>query len=566
MNGIVLRLGGLVRRPTLPRSPLAELWRSASALVYRSPVYRLLLSRAASSEVAPATRDPWLGDAARGTAILHGSFPFHGQQVEDAGERLWLTSGAHPAWRTELHGFAWLRDLAEAGGDAARVRARELVGEWLTVGGRWDALTWRPDVIGSRLAAWLGHYAWLTDEGAGRVRAALDRSLVVQARHLQRVAVSGLDGAPRFRALKGLVHANWALRLPARALERRRTHTLKLLSAELQRQIHPDGGHIERSPSIHLQVLRDLIEIRAVLRGAHTEPPIDLQSAIDRMAPFLRYLRHGDGGLALFNDSNEEIAGDIEGVLTLTESKGKPPMTAPHTGFQRLAAERTLVLVDAAAPSALDGHAHAGALSFELSVGKERLVVNCGAHLADQSDWRRVQRATAAHSTLTIDDTNSSEILGLAGLLPGTLGQRPHQVTCQRDESDGATWLELSHDGYQRQFGVVHRRRLFLSPGGDDLRGEDTLVGEGRGRYAVRFHLHPRVQAILVQDGSAVLLRLPSGLGWRLRASTGTLGLADSIYLGRRGEMKRAQQVTISGLVEGRDTMIKWALRREGGK
>jgi uncharacterized heparinase superfamily protein len=139
-------------------------------------------------------------------------------------------------------------------------------------------------------------------------------------------------------------------------------------------------------------------------------------------------------------------------------------------------------------------------------------------------------------------------------------------VTCQRDESDGAIWLELSHDGYQRPFGVVHRRRLFLSPGGDDLRGEDTLVGEGRGRYAVRFHLHPRVQASLVQDGSAVLLRLPSGLGWRLRTSTGTLVLADSIYLGRRGEMKRAQQVTISGLVEGRDTMIKWALRREGGK
>jgi uncharacterized heparinase superfamily protein len=69
-----------------------------------------------------------------------------------------------------------------------------------------------------------------------------------------------------------------------------------------------------------------------------------------------------------------------------------------------------------------------------------------------------------------------------------------------------------------------------------------------------------------VQDGSAALLRLPSGLGWRLRASAGTLVLADSIYLGRRGEMKRAQQIIISGLVEGRDPTIKWALRREGGK
>jgi uncharacterized heparinase superfamily protein len=546
--------------------PLAELWRSACALVYRSPVYRLLLSRAAAPEIAPAAHDPWTGDPTRGNAILHGSFAFHGQQFESAGGRLWSAPGAHAAWRAELHGFGWLRDLAEAGGDPARTRARELVGDWLTSGGGWDSLTWRPDVIGSRLAAWLGHYAWLTDEGAGRLRAALDRSLVAQARHLQRVAASGLDGAPRFAALKGLVHANWSLRFPARTLERRRAATLKLLGAELARQIHPDGGHVERSPGIHLSVLRDLIEIRAVLRGAHVEPPVELQSAIDRMAPFLRYIRHGDGGLALFNDTNEEIAGEIDAVLGLSEAKGKPPMTAPHSGFQRLVAERSLVLVDAAAAPTLDGHAHAGTLSFEMSVGKERLVVNCGAHVADQSDWRRVQRATAAHSTLTIDDTNTSEILGLAGPLPGTVGQRPRQVACQRDESDGATWLELSHDGYARQFGVVHRRRLFLSAGGDDLRGEDTLVGEGRGRYAVRFHLHPRVQASLVQDGSAVLLRLPSGLGWRLRASTGTLVLADSIYLGKRGEMKRAQQVIVSGLVEGRDVMIKWALRREGGK
>src|SRR5581483_8860327 len=213
-------------------------------------------------------------------------------------------------------------------------------------------------------------------------------------------------------------------------------------------QINPDGGHVERSPTLHLAVLRDLIEIRAVLRGGRVEPPAELQTAIDRMAPFLRYVRHGDGGLALFNDSNEEAAAEIDAVLAASESKGKPPQSAPHSGFQRLAAERSLVLVDAAAPAAIDGHAHAGTLSFEMSVGKERLVVNCGAHAADQSDWRRVQRATAAHSTVTIDDTNSSEILGPASAQPGTLGQRPEHVVCQREDADGNVWLDLAHDGY----------------------------------------------------------------------------------------------------------------------
>ena len=570
MNGLSLRLGGIVRRAprrsagrvaSLPR--LLDVWHGAAALLYGSPLYRAILSRAAAPEVTPAAGDPWAGDAARGAAILGGTFASHGQAFEGRAG-LWSPPGAHAAWRTEQHGFAWLRDLAAVGGDEARLRARDLTVDWLARASRWDALTWRADVLGSRIAAWLGHYAYLTEGTPDRFRTTLDRALVVQARHLQRTISGGLDGAPRFAALKGLIHANWSLRFAPRTLERRRAQTLKLLGAALTRQINPDGGHIERSPSLHLAVLRDLIEIRAVLRGARTGPPVELESAIDRMAPFLRYVRHADGGLALFNDSNEEVAGDIDAVLNLAEAKGKPPTTAPHTGFQRVTAERTLMLVDAAAPAALDGHAHAGTLSFELSVGKERLVVNCGAHVADQTDWRRVQRATAAHSTLTIDDTNSSEILGPAGPLPGTLGQRPSQVACQRDEADGSVWLELSHDGYVRQFGVVHRRRLFLSAAGDDLRGEDTLVGDGHGRYAIRFHLHPRVQASLVQDGSAVLLRLPSGLGWRLRASAGTFVLGDSIYLGRRGEMKRAQQIILWGLIEGRDPVIKWALRREG--
>jgi uncharacterized heparinase superfamily protein len=546
-----------------PLPLLLDAWQGAASLIYRSPLYRAILSRAAAPEVTPAAGDPWSGDAARGAAILGGVFACHGQSFEGR-TGLWSPPGAHAAWRAEQHGFAWLRDLAELGGEEARSRSRDLVADWLARASHWDALTWRADVLGNRLAAWLGRYAYLNQGAPERFRATLDRALVVQVRHLQRTLSSGLDGAPRFAALKGLFHANWSLRFAPRALERRRAQTLRLLGVALARQIHPDGGHIERSPSLHLAVLRDLIEIRAVLRGARTEPPVELQSAIDRMAPFLRYMRHGDGGLALFNDSNEETAGDIDAVLALSEAKGKPPTTAPHTGFQRVTAERALLLADAAAPAALDGHAHAGTLSFELSVGKERLVVNCGAHVADQTDWRRVQRATAAHSTLTIDDTNSSEILGPAGPLAGTLGQRPSQVTCQRDEADGSVWLELSHDGYARQFGVVHRRRLFLSATGDDLRGEDSLIGEGHGRYAIRFHLHPRVQASLVQDGSAVLLRQPSGLGWRLRASTGTFVLGDSIYLGRRGEMKRAQQIILWGLIEGRDPVIKWALRREG--
>jgi uncharacterized heparinase superfamily protein len=142
-------------------------------------------------------------------------------------------------------------------------------------------------------------------------------------------------------------------------------------------------------------------------------------------------------------------------------------------------------------------------------------------------------------------------------------------VTAQRDEDAGAVWLSMSHDGYESPFGYTHRRRLFLDAEGDDLRGEDMLVPKSKGdrapRFAIRLHLHPRVQVALNQQNGA-LLRLPSGQGWRFRAAGGTLELGDSIYLGKGGEMRRSQQLVLRGATGAGETVIKWALQREGGK
>jgi uncharacterized heparinase superfamily protein len=232
---------------------------------------------------------------------------------------------------------------------------------------------------------------------------------------------------------------------------------------------------------------------------------------------------------------------------------------APDSSFERLLANRTLAIVDsgAPAPAGYDGHAHAGTLSFEMSVGRERLIVNCGAHRG-RGDWWQAQRSTAAHSTLVVDDTNSSVFSPGSGLVRG-----PRTVTCRRDESEGNAWLDMSHDGYLPTFDLIHRRRLFLAAGGDDLRGEDRLIGSGKRPFAIRFHLHPDVTASLAQNGQAALLRLPSGAGWRLRATGAPVSLSDGVYLGRRGEIRKTLQVVVSGEKGDGEAVVKWAIARE---
>jgi uncharacterized heparinase superfamily protein len=406
-----------------------------------------------------------------------------------------------------------------------------------------------------RIANWIGQHDFYCASADDLFRARVFDSLARQSRHLGRVLRGSTEGAQLLVAIKGLAVAG--ICLPEG--EPHLAIALRLLERELPRQVLPDGGHVERNPSIQVRVLRDLVDLRATLSAGRKEVPAALQHAIERLAPVLRFFRHGDGGLALFNGSREEDVSLIDSVLAQADARGRPQRSAPHSGFERMMAGRVVVLMDTGAhpPPGLDRDAHAGTLSFEMSVGRERLIVNCGAHPSGDEAWRRALSATAAHSTATVGETNSAEIVA-----DGGLGRRPSKVLCQRREQDGAMLVDASHDGYLRSFGIVHHRRLYLGEGGEDVRGEDRLTGPPGRSFAIRFHLHPDV-TVAQPDESGVLLRLPSGAAWRLRTSGGTRDVAESIYLGTGNEPRHSTQIVVAGQTGDDGAMIKWALRRE---
>ena len=500
----------------------------------------------------PVVRDLWPGDPSRGANLLRGEIEFGGVTF-----RLNATSFADTrgplALRTAAHSFVWLRDLRALGTDAARVLARGMVAEWIATPGL-EPLSQRPDVAGARIAAWLGHYDFFAASADDGFRQSLMARLVADARTLAATLPAEELDERALTAVKGLIAAAVALPEQASFMSR----AMKVLPQELQRQINPDGTHCERSPAQLLAALQDLTEIRTLLQAGQTQAPPALPAAIERMAPVLRALRHGDGGLALFNGTREESPALIEAVLTQAGRAGRVPGNMPDGGFQRLSAGRSLLIVDCGKPTphGLDRFAHAGTLSFELSVGRDRMIVNCGAAPAASGEWRDAARATAAHSTLVIADTSSSEIRDTG------LGRRPEHVEQQRQEAGGAHWLEASHDGWRRVFGAVHRRRLYMADSGDDIRGEDVIEAESPQPYTIRFHLHPNVDASLQQDGEAVLLRLPSGSGWRLRADGAKMTLEESAYLG--GPIPRkSEQIVLTGYEDG-PQQVKWAITRVG--
>ncbi|MFA6019503.1 MAG: heparinase II/III family protein [Rhodospirillales bacterium] len=493
--------------------------RAHAGLVFGLPFYRQTLKAAPPETLALGPADPWPGDAARAERLVSGGLAL-----------------------SNPHDFAELPDIRAMGERIANAWARQRLRAWLDKHGRWSEAAWAPETIGARLANWLKHAPWLLDDAEAGLAHDLKAAAAAQARHLARTLAWTPEGRQRLLAAKGLLM--WGL---AEGNDSFLSLAAATLTEELAKQIHPDGGHVSRSPGVQLDVLKDLIDLKIWLNSANRELPDGLQGALDRMSPMVRFWRMGDGTLAHFNDTGHVAAAQTSLALALCGSRGKPLVSAPHSGFERLTAGRLLAVMDTGRP-AQDPHAHAGALSFELSVGRQRLIGNMGMAPPSQAEWRHALKHTAAHSTVTVGNTDSV----------------PVRVTAERQEDQGAIWVNASHDGYLASHGLMHKRRLHLDGQGTLLRGEDSLEGKEGMEVALRFHLDPSVQAAPSGDGRAVLLKLGDGAGWRFRAKGALIEMEGSAFKSGDEAPRRSQQIVLKGVTGQGGALVKWAFDSMG--
>ena len=159
-----------------------------------------------------------------------------------------------------------------------------------------------------------------------------------------------------------------------------------------------------------LELLADLLPLRQTYANQAEEPPAALIGAVERMLPALRFFRHQDGSLARFNGMGATIHDRIAAILRHDDTAGAPLLHAPHSGYERLSMGGTTVIADTGLPPPTDvsGRAHAGCLSFEMSSGRHNFIVNSGVDTFGAPEFRPLARATAAHSTATLNDTSSA--------------------------------------------------------------------------------------------------------------------------------------------------------------
>jgi len=503
-----------------------------------------------------APQDLRTSDATRASEIYSGRFVFAGKVVICDARSPFEVTPPSEEWAVGLHGFSWLRHLRAAESGISRANARALVDEWINQGITGDPVAGRPDVAARRIISWLTQAPLVLDESDVRFYRRFMRSLTRQVRRLRLMVAEARDGVPRLQVVIALTYVALCMRGQARHIPA----ATKRLNDELDRQILPDGVHISRNPGALIELLVDLLPLRQVFTSRNMPPPQQLLNAVDRMMPMLRFFRHGDGNFALFNGMGPTSTDLLTTILAYDDARGTPLSNAPHSGYQRVEAGGTLILMDTGRPPpmAVSQEAHAGCLAFELSSKLYRIVVNCGLPGTSRESWRQMARTTAAHSTVTFNEVSSCRFVesnSVRRLMQGMpIVGGPREVTVSREDQEGATLLRVSHDGYVDAFGVLHQRALMLSADGRRIDGEELFTatrGEaalaGRDMFSVRFHLHPSIKANRLTDSHGAMLLLPNKDVWTFNAYEDRIDIEESVYLAGTEGPRRTVQIVIHG-------------------
>ncbi|HKU04669.1 MAG TPA: heparinase II/III family protein [Bradyrhizobium sp.] len=507
-----------------------------------------------SDRLIIAPHDLRTADATRAAEIYAGRFVFAGKIVTCHGRSIFDLDPPSEDWEVALLGFGWLRHLRAADTALTRANARSLVDDWMSNQTRKRPLERRADVLARRVISLLSQAPLVLSDTDGKFYRRYLRGLTREIRYLRYAMMDIGDGVPRLQVLVALCYASLCLANQAKHIR----SASRKLSDELQRQILPDGGHISRNPGALVELLSDLLPLRQTFAARNIAPPPALLNAIDRMMPMLRFFRHGDGAFALFNGMSSAPNDLVATLLAYDDTHGAPMANMPHTGYQRIDANGMTVIIDTGAPPppSVSQDAHAGCLSFELSSGPSRIVVNCGMPTTGRDNWRAFARGTAAHSTLTYHDTSSCQFVEFSAmkkLLQGApIVSGPSDVESYREAVPNGELLTTSHDGYLPRFGVIHRRVLMAAQDGTRLDGEDTLspapggkIKGGESGFALRFHLHPSVKASRLSDARGVMLVLPNRDVWTFEAMDDKVDLEDSVFLAGNDGPRRTAQIVI---------------------
>ena len=507
-----------------------------SKIFYNSPIYGKLNFNEISNYIEIVMPNLWEGDIEKIRNFLKNKVP-NNKKTKDP-------------FFFYFHSFEFLNDLQEISTETLRIHGRKLTSYWIKKNSSWKSKTWEDFILATRICNWLKNYNFFFSTADAEFKKEIFSSILRQIEHLVKNFSNLKRNSDLIRIIKALIYTS--ISIP----NKKYYYQIAIfnLKSELSRQILSDGCHFQRNPKIHVNVLMDLLDIRAILNSTKKNVFFDLQNAIKNMSVAYLFFLHKDNSLANFNGTDNVNQKEIKNVISEIPKLKKNPRELAESGFQRIDTKDTTLILDCGVPKNYDAtyKAHSCSTTFELSYKKNKIIIN-GLSGLDE----KINRTTAAHSTLTLNNTNAYKILKNEHL-----SRVPEKLKVKRVERYEANVIEIENYGYKNQYDAVHKRLIYVDKEGLDIRGEDNIYCPMEITFDIRFYLDSTIKTLLINNGKNILLKLKSGVGWKFSSSLDKINIASNRNININNQPITNEHIHLTGETKELITVVRWSLKK----
>jgi uncharacterized heparinase superfamily protein len=475
---------------------------------------------------------------------------------------LWKITNLEENKIKKLHNFCWL--------PALNIKTEKELGcliidQWINNFTNYNEKYWTLDVVTMRLIYWISSYEIIFKNSDLIFRSKVINNIVKQTKHLFKNISLVSSGIDKIKSLSALI-------LVGNSFEQYEEYTqygLKNLEDELGSFINKDGFVKSKNPEDLFWALYFLVLIKEWLTLSRKQTPAFINIYINSLGICFKFLRFSNGDLPLFNGANHI---NTEKFYEFLESRGYEfeNMENIFCGYAKIKSKKIELFIDANNPSSMlhSRNYQAGALSFELASNGIKFICNSGSGKNLGEELSYLSSSTAAHSTVTINDTSSC-IFQKNALVRKYFGNsliEKHNIFKQEFKND-KEFIQciIAHDGYEKRFKILHERQITLFKSKNHIEGIDSLKCKNLENknltFSVRFHIHPDIR-ITKTMGNDILLSSSEGEGWIFRSPQTPTKIEKNLYFGNPDNIKESSFILLEGNIENENTNIIWHLEK----
>ena len=455
----------------------------------------------------------------------------------------------------KLHSFYWLFTIDLK---SSKKITHSIIQNWIDKNKNYNSEIWEINTLSKRIISWIANSQLTYEDTSDEYKFIFNRIIIKQVNHL-------INEINRSEVFDNKMIGCTAIILTGISYNHEKfiSYGLNLLKKIINSSF--DNEYFPKSRNIRQLVfyLKYFVLIRELLKESLNDIPEYLNEIIYYLGKAYNFSWGSIKESLLFNGNHVSDLSDFDKYLNLYKYKFS---NERHElgGYSILKNKNIVIAMDSGSTpdKKYSNDYQSGPLSFEAIYKGKKIICNSGYFQNQNHKLNTISRSTVAHSTLILNNKSASTFKkkNKKTVLENGLKSLNNNIIYQKN-----FWsIKGSHNGYQKEFGIIHERAIEFFPESNKFLGKDKLIKKKNyipASFEIRFHLMPNTKVTKTQDNRTVLIELENS-GWKFFTNHGLIGIETGLYFGKKNTYSENQNIFISGKTQKEDQLIEWEISK----